>query len=121
MRTRTGLLGGLLILGAACLSMFGQDSQKVHGYLVDGICAKNHATEPGYAANHDKKCNLMAVCVKSGYSLITPDQKVLKLDAKGAEQALSLIQATEKDKDWKVVVTGKVDGDTIAVTSIALE
>ncbi len=121
MKTKTGLLRGLLVLGVASLSMFAQDNQKVHGYLVDAICAKNHAKEPGYAANHDKKCNLMAVCVKSGYSLITADQKVLKFDAKGAEQALHLIQATEKDKDWKVVVTGKVDGDTIAVTSIALE
>ena len=118
---KTGLLGGLLVLGALSLSMVAQDSQKVHGYLVDAVCAKNHAKEPGYAANHDKKCNLMAVCVKSGFSLITPDQKVLKFDAKGNEEALNLIQATDKDKDWKVAVTGKVDGDTIAVTSIALE
>jgi hypothetical protein len=121
MRIKTGLLGELLVVGALSFSVFAQDNQKVHGYLVDAVCAKNHATEPGYAANHDKKCNLMAVCQKSGYSLITADQKVLKFDAKGAEQALHLIQATEKDKDWKVVVTGKVDGDTIAVMSIALE
>jgi hypothetical protein len=118
---RIGLLGGLLVLGALGGGMYAQDNGKVHGYLVDAVCAKNHAKEPGYAANHDKKCNLMDVCVKSGFSLITADQKVLKFDAKGNEQALGLIKATDRDKDWKVVVTGKVEGDTIAVASIALE
>lgn len=98
-----------------------QDGQKISGYLVDAVCAGNHASEPGYAANHNKACNLMAVCVKSGFSVITADNKVLKFDQKGNDQALALIKATEKDKDWKVVVTGKVDGQMIAVSSIALE
>jgi hypothetical protein len=99
----------------------GQSSaQKVSGHLVDAVCAGNHATEPGYVEKHDKDCNLMAGCVKSGYSLVTADHKVLKFDQKGNEQALALIKATEKDKDWKVAVTGTVSGESIAVTSIAL-
>jgi hypothetical protein len=114
------LLAALVVAGLSGI-LSGQDSQKISGYLVDSVCAGHHATEPGYAANHNKKCNLMDGCVKSGYSVITADMKVLKLDSKGAEQALALINATDKDKDWKVVVTGKVEGDTIAVTSIALE
>jgi hypothetical protein len=101
--------------------MSGQDSQKISGYLVDAVCAGNHATEPGYGAKHTKKCSLMDGCTKSGFSVITIDQKVLKFDSKGNDQALALIKATDKDKDWKVVVTGKVDGQTIAVQSIALE
>ena len=118
---KIGLLVGLVALYGLSSNMFAQDNQKIHGYLVDAVCAGNHAKEPGYAANHDKKCNLMDVCVKSGFSVITPDQHVLKFDAKGNEQALGLVKATDKEKDWKVVVTGKVDGQTIAVTSIALE
>ena len=118
---KTNVLAGVAILVALGLSTTAQVNQKVNGYLVDGICAKNHAKEPGYGANHDKNCSLMDVCTKSGFSLILPDQNVLKFDAAGNEQALSLIKGTEKDKGWKVVVTGKVDGQTIAVTSIALE
>ena len=118
---RTGLFGGLLILCAFSAGTFAQDGQKVHGYLVDAICAKNHAKEAGYGANHTKKCSLMDVCARSGFSLITDDQKVFQFDAKGNEEALNLLKLTERDKDWKVVVTGKLEGQTIAVTSIALE
>src|SRR5271166_2414538 len=115
------LLLSLAILGL-CATMSAQSgNQKISGYLVDAVCAGHHATEPGYAANHDKHCNLMDVCVKSGFSVITADSKVLKFDQKGNEEALALLKATDKDKDWKVVVTGKVDGDVIAVSSIKLE
>jgi hypothetical protein len=95
-------------------------TQTFDGYLVDGVCAGNHATEPGYVEKHDKACNLMDGCIKSGFSLVTSDLKVLKFDAKGNEQALALIKATEKDKDWKVTVSGSVEGSTLAVSSIKL-
>jgi hypothetical protein len=114
------LLVSLVVMGLSAV-LSGQDNQKISGYLVDAVCASHHATEPGYAANHNKNCNLMDVCVKSGFTVITADQKVLKFDQKGNDQALALIKATDKDKDWKVVVTGKVEGQTIAVQSIALE
>ena len=116
------LLGISLVVAGVSTTMAGQSSgQKISGYLVDSVCAAGHATEPGYSANHDKKCNLMDGCIKSGYSLVTSDNKVLKFDQKGADLALALIKATDKDKDWKVVVTGKVDGQMIAVNSIALQ
>src|SRR5205085_3187020 len=63
--------------------------QKVTGYLVDAVCAGNHAAEPGYKESHDKNCNLMAACVKSGYSLVLADNTVLTFDPKGNEQALA--------------------------------
>lgn len=97
------------------------DGQKVTGYLVDAVCSGNHATEPGYKENHDKACNLMAACIKSGYSLILADNKVRKFDPKGNEQALAFIKATDKDKALRVAVTGTVEGQTITVKSIALE
>ena len=116
------LLGSSLVVVALTATLAGQaNSQKISGYLVDTVCAVGHATEPGYVANHDKRCQLMDGCIKSGYSLVTSELKVLKLDQKGAEQALALIKATDKDKDWKVVVTGKVEGQTIAVSSIQLQ
>ena len=118
--TRHAIAALVAVAGLAATAAAQSGTQKFSGYLVDAVCAGNHATEPGYAENHDKKCNLMDGCIKSGYSLITADQKVLKFDAKGNEQALEFIRATNKDKSWKVAVTGTSDGKTITVKSIAL-
>jgi hypothetical protein len=63
----------------------------------------------------------MPGCIKSGFSVITGDKKVLKFDQKGNEQALAFVKGTRQEKDVKVVVTGKVEGDTIAVDAIAAE
>ena len=116
------LLGALVVVVSLAIPAAGQsNSQKFTGYLVDAVCAGNHATEPGYAEKHDKNCNLMDGCIKSGYSLIMADHKVLKFDSKGNEQALAFIKATDKDKSWKVMVTGTVEGQTLTVKSIALD
>jgi len=90
------------------------------GHLVDIMCASHHATEAGYTEKHDKKCLLMDECVKSGYSLVTADKKVLTLDAKGNQLALDLIKKTDRESNWTVAVNGRVPGDTIAVASIQL-
>ena len=116
----TAFAAGAIIALSAFIARAQSRPQTFEGYLVDGVCAGNHATEPGYAEKHDKACNLMDGCIKSGYSLILADHKVLKFDPKGAEQALAFIKATNKDKDLKVVVTGTVEGQTLTVKSIAL-
>lgn len=121
MKTLINLTIAGVVLAGAAVAAQQAGTQKISGYLVDGVCAGNHATEPGYKEKHDKACNLMAACVKSGYSLITADNKVLKFDAKGNEQALAFIKATTKEKELKVTVTGKVDGETLTVASIALD
>jgi hypothetical protein len=108
------LVVGLTVPGAA-------QGQTVKGHLMDIACSSHHATEAGYTESHDKKCLLMASCVKSGYSLVTADKKVLKFDAKGNDLALDLINKTDRDKDWTVAVNGTVSGDTIAVTKIQLQ
>ena len=53
------------------------------GTLMDITCSSHHAKEAGYTESHDKKCLLRSGCIKSGYSLVTADKKVLKFDAKG--------------------------------------
>ena len=119
---KRSLLGALVVVVGLTIPAAGQsNSQKFTGYLVDAVCAGNHATEPGYAEKHDKNCNLMDGCIKSGYSLIMADHKVLKFDAKGNEQALAFIKATDQDKAWKVTVSGTVEGQTLTVKSIALD
>ena len=116
----TAFAAGALIALSGFIASAQSRPQTFDGYLVDGVCAGNHATEPGYVEKHDKACNLMDGCIKSGFSLVTSDLKVLKFDTKGNEQALALIKATEKDKDWKVTVTGSVEGQTLTVSSIKL-
>ena len=89
--------------------------------IMDVACATEHAAEgPAAAAKHDKSCLLMGPCVKSGYSVITAENKMLKLDAKGNQLALALIKASDKKADWKVAVVGTVSGDSIAVDSLKL-
>ena len=118
--SRTFIAVCAVIIGLGLTTSGQSGSQKVTGYLVDGICASNHYTEADYGTNHEKSCSLMPGCIESGYALITDDRRVLKFDASGNEKALTLIKATDKAKDWKVVVAGKVDGQTIAVDSITL-
>lgn len=105
---------GLSVSGAA-------QGQPMKGTLMDIACSSHHATEAGYTESHDKKCLLMESCVKSGYSLVTADKKVIKFDAKGNELALALIKKENHDKDWKVSVDGTVTGDTMAVSAINLQ
>ncbi len=110
---------GLVVVGLSVSGAAQGQTQK--GTLMDIACSSHHATEAGYTESHDKKCLLMEPCVKSGYSLVTADKKVLKFDAKGNDLALALIKSSDHDKDWKVAVDGKVTGDTIAVSSIKLQ
>ena len=114
-----GLVASVAMVAGLAVSAGAQGQMK--GTLMDIACSSHHATEAGYTESHDKKCLLMESCVKSGYSLVTADKKVLKFDAKGNDLALALITKTEREKDWKVSVAGTVTGDTIAVSNISMQ
>lgn len=97
------VLGGAIALSVGLAASAAQmEAATVNGYLMDVACATEHASEgPAAAAKHDKSCLLMASCVKSGYSVIAADNKMLTFDAKGNELALALIKASEKKDDWR--------------------
>ena len=97
--------------------------QTIQGHLVDVACATENAQKPkaGFAEKHDKDCLTMPDCVETGYSVLTADNKVIKFDKQGNEQAKKLIAETNKKADWKIAVTGTVNGDTIAVDSLKLQ
>ena len=99
------------------------NSQTLTGYLVDLACAAENGVrpDPKFGATHDKSCLQMPDCVKSGYGVLTPDNKIVKFDSKGNEQAKKFIEITNKNKDWKVTVSGPVQGNTIAVSSLMLQ
>jgi hypothetical protein len=95
---------------------------KVSGFLVDVSCAEANAKKGAeWGAKHGKSCLTMEDCQSSGFAVLTPDNKVIKFDAEGNKQATTLIKNTNKDKDWRVTVTGNLAGNTIAVSSMELQ
>jgi len=49
------------------------------------------------------------------------DGKFVKFDESGNAKALAALKATSKEKDLKVKVSGKLDGDVIQVSELNLE
>jgi hypothetical protein len=84
-----------------------------NGTLVDVMCKGKDL------ASHTTKCAL--ACAKSGFAVVLSDGKFLKLDEAGNGKALAALKATPKEKDLKVKVTGKLEGETIQVDSLALD
>jgi N-acetyl-beta-hexosaminidase len=84
-----------------------------NGTLVDVMCKGKDLS------SHTKKCALG--CAKSGYAVVLSDGKFLKLDEGGNAKALAALKASSKEKDLKVTVNGKLDGETIQVDSLNLD
>jgi len=118
------LIGSILFLGVATFGNAqtgNQAPQTFKGHLVDTVCANGHVNEEGYAVKHENSCNLMPGCLKTGYSLMTAGKKALKFDQKGIEQAIALVKSTKKTSDLRVTVVGKMEGQTLAVSSITVD
>jgi hypothetical protein len=107
----------VILFAAMSLSAFAADTA-VKGYLVDLACGTANASKPGFGAKHTKSCLQMPDCAKSGYGVLTADQKVIKFDPAGNKKATDFIAASNKDNDFKVAVTGAVTGDKMSVNNI---
>ncbi len=96
-------------------------AETVDGYLIDKMCSAM-VVKKGIAGAkmHTKDCALMPNCKASGYGVVTADGKYLKFDKGGDEQALKLLEGTDKKDNIKVNVNGKVDGNSITVKSVKL-
>jgi hypothetical protein len=101
----------LLIAGSLFSAM--AFAETWNGTLVDVMCKGKDL------ASHTKKCALG--CAKSGFAVVLADGRFLKLDEGGNGKALAALKATDKEKDLKVKVNGKLDGETIQVDSLELE
>lgn len=98
------------------------EKSTVEGFLVDKMCASQHASEgEKFGSMHKRDCALMADCVKSGYGVVTADGKYLKFDQAGDSKALAALKASKKKDDLRVKVTGTQEGDTIKVASLKLQ
>ncbi len=105
----------------------------VQGVLIDQQCsaqaetrmvpAPNPHLEGGilWAYTHEKSCLLMTACRRSGYGVfVFGSNKFLPFDAAGNQKAIVLIQASRKQDDMRVEVSGQIEDGKIKVTSLKL-
>lgn len=109
----------MVLFAAVAIAAFAADTQ-VKGYLLAQACA-SESDKPGFVAKHPKDCLEKDDCAKSGFGVLTDDKKFIKFDAAGNQQAKKFIAGLTKKSDIKVAVTGNMDGDQIAVSTIELQ
>jgi hypothetical protein len=111
----------LIILAMAAVSTVAASAAEIEGIVVDVACSSDVVKGGQKAAKeHDKDCALMTACVKSGYGVMTSDDKFIKFDAAGNEKMLAALKASDKKDNLKIKVVGDVSGDTMTVSSVTL-
>ena len=111
----------LLALGtllAAAVSAAQAPSGEWTGHLMDTMCASKLLDK---AASHTTECMKMPNCKGSGFGLVTRDGKYLKFDEAGNAKALKELERSTKEDNLLVTVTGEMRGDTIRVSSVAVQ
>jgi hypothetical protein len=94
---------------------------KLHGYVVDQMCAKSMAKKGdamARAAKHTKECALEEACASSGFGLFYDDGKWVKFDENGDKLALGMFEKSKKEKDFMADVVGEVKDGKMAVVSL---
>ena len=125
MARMTAVLAALVLL-AGMLPAQEQKAPATHtmtGYLVDRNCGQNMAKQGpekamAKAKKHTRECGLMEDCAASGYGLVSAGT-FYPFDAAGNTKAHAYLEATKKEQDIAVAVTGTMDGGMMVVTSIA--
>jgi hypothetical protein len=112
----------VIILSLAFAAMlYAQSSTeiKVSGYLIDNACAGSAKGDLATRAKgHTVSCALMDSCEKSGYSVVTDDNKRYKLNEKGEGMAAELLKNTKSTKGVRVALEGNSNGDVVDVTKL---
>lgn len=126
-----------LCIGAALIGLVGVTAEtsetgtKVQGVLIDKECS--YKAEPRVvpgprleggilvAYTHTRQCALMAACQRSGYGVFTyDDNKFIAFDDAGNRKALAIFKESKKEDDFRVEVTGEIQGDVMKVATIKL-
>ena len=116
-------------LFGALLTPAAETESKVQGVLIDRMCSYKAVTRvvPGprleggmlEAYVHKKDCALMPECQKSGYGVFTYDgNKFLAFDETGNQKAADFFKQSKQEDNFRVEVTGIIEGDTMRVASI---
>jgi hypothetical protein len=110
----------LILCAFVAVGAFAADTA-IKGYLVDIACSREDGSKPGFGSKHTKDCLQMPDCAQSGYGVLTDDNKFLRFDKAGNDQAKKFITDLKKESDIKVTVTGTVNGNTMTVSKIELQ
>jgi hypothetical protein len=110
----------LILCAFVAVGAFAADTP-IKGYLVDMACGREDGSKPGFGSKHTKDCLQMPDCAQSGYGVLTDDNKFLRFDKAGNDQAKKFITDLKKESDIKVTVTGTVNGNTMTVSKIELQ
>ena len=112
------LLRCAVLVGVLAGSAF---AEQVDGILMTTMCAaKASKGGPDAAAKHERTCNLKPDCSKTGFGVLTSENKFFQFDAAGNEKALKALQESTRKDDMQVVVTGKIEGSKIVVSTLKL-
>ena len=109
-------LTSLLVLAGLCaVPAFAAAESYENVSVIDVSCSKKAAAD---ADAHTRDCAL--TCAKSGFGILTKDQRFLKFDAAGNAKIIEALKASDKKDHLRVNVDGDVQGDTLKVTSVKL-
>jgi hypothetical protein len=97
------------------LPMFAAAEDWSNVAMLDTQCSTKAKANPDA---HTKSCAL--ACAKSGFGIVDKDGNYLKFDAKGNQEARSLLQSSSKEDHIRVNVSGKKEGDVIHVESVKM-
>lgn len=94
---------------------------EIDGILMTTMCAaKASKGGPDAAAKHERTCNLKPNCAKTGFGVLTSENKFFQFDEDGNAKALKALEESTKKDDMKVVVTGEIQGSKIIVSTLKL-
>ncbi len=83
--------------------------------LIDAKCSEKAKADPD---SHTRACAMS--CARSGFGILDKDGNYLKFDDNGNQQAMKLLQETNKKDHLRVKVSGKKEGDTIHVQTLTM-
>ena len=107
-----------MLLGFLTVGAF---AEEVNGILMTSMCAAKAAKGGSEAASkQERTCNLKPDCAKTGFGVLTSESKFIQFDEGGNEKALKALQESTRKDDMQVMVTGKIQGDKIVVSTLKL-
>jgi hypothetical protein len=105
----------LLIILALALPALAAAEDWSNVSMIDTKCSAKVKADPDA---HTRACAMS--CAKSGFGIPDKDGNYLKFDDKGNQEAMKLLQNTDKKDHLRVNVSGKKEGDIIHVQSLKM-
>ena len=100
----------LVLIFGLCGPLVGETFK---GTLIDAKCQGKNP------AKHTRQC--LTECAGSGIGIILTDGTFYRFDAAGERRALSVLEDSRKEKDLRIKVEGRIDGDLLRVDRLAFE